>query len=196
MRRSRTKEETNRTKVSEGGMARTPRIHPAYRSYFLGSVVSLGPRLVWSFPRPAARSLPSHPRPSGAPRAPSLRVGHPPRGPSATLVASRWRVFRLRREPTTPVRLASSLATLVPPGRRALRAAYGESDEVGCRRSRSHRPFAALRRNRAVGTGVSLGRSLVPTSGHYRSHLPRSLGFNLRPLSASQPHPDPKTIID
>lgn len=40
MRRSRTKEETNRTKVSEGGMARTPRIHPAYRSYFLGSVVS------------------------------------------------------------------------------------------------------------------------------------------------------------
>lgn len=64
MRRSRTKEETNRTKVSEGGMARTPRIHPAYRSYFLGSVVSLGPRLVWSFPRPAARSLPSHPRPS------------------------------------------------------------------------------------------------------------------------------------
>lgn len=131
MRRSRTKEETNRTKVSEGGMARTPRIHPAYRSYFLGSVVSLGPRLVWSFPRPAARSLPSHPRPSGAPRAPSLRVGHPPRGPSATLVASRWRVFRLRREPTTPVRLASSLATLVPPGRRALRAAYGESDEKG-----------------------------------------------------------------
>ena len=92
---------------------------------------SLGPRLVWSFPRPAARSLPSHPRPSGAPRAPSLRVGHPPRGPSATLVASRWRVFRLRREPTTPVRLASSLATLVPPGRRALRAAYGESDEKG-----------------------------------------------------------------
>lgn len=73
--------------------------------------------------------LPPHPPPdrpplaSLAPLTPSLRVGHPPRGPSATLVASRWRVFRLRREPTTPVRLASSLATLVPPGRRALRAA-------------------------------------------------------------------------
>lgn len=33
-------------------------------------------------------------------------------------------------------------------------------------------------------------------SGVTRDETGRSLGFNLRPLSASQPHPDPKTIID
>ena len=31
---------TERKEGARGGMARTPRIHPAYRSYFLGSVVS------------------------------------------------------------------------------------------------------------------------------------------------------------
>ena len=66
-----------------------------------------------------------------APTPPSL-----PRYASVTLLAGRWPLSSprgggssaVRREPTTPVRLASPLATLVPPGRRALRAAYGEDE--------------------------------------------------------------------
>ena len=76
---------------------------------------------------------------------PPLSSPHPPPTPpslpryaSVTLLAGRWPLSSprgggssaVRREPTTPVRLASPLATLVPPGRRALRAAYGECDEA------------------------------------------------------------------
>ena len=105
----------------------SPRHVPSSSLTVLGVRSSVPPR----FPAPRARlatrrSLP-HPTP------PSL-----PRYASVTLLAGRWPLSSprgggssaVRREPTTPVRLASPLATLVPPGRRALRAAYGECDEA------------------------------------------------------------------
>ena len=110
----------------------------------------------------ATRSSPLHVHPVHSPTPPSL-----PRYASVTLLAGRWPLSSprgggssaVRREPTTPVRLASPLATLVPPGRRALRAAYGES---GLSPLRSHGPSVGLAGNRARAVSLALFVHSVP----------------------------------
>lgn len=178
--------------------------HPGPLPRRLRSSVPLSPRHVR---RREAAPLVTRPPRSSAPARPTIRPASPPlgvappphslhgprpprplpHGPGSPLAVP----SHGRPAPSPDPRLTPFTAppvTSFPPltrtaaGRRA--AGRTEEEKVGCRRSRSHRPFAALRRNRAVGTGVSLGRSLVPTSGHYRSHLPRLIprlvGLSLR----------------